>query len=76
MLDPDIRGCWFGLSPETTVADLARASLEGVAFSLRQGLEQLPDTPTSVSLIGGGGQELVWCQLLADVLEKDFMEAM
>ena len=68
VLDPDIRGCWFGLSPETTVADLARASLEGVAFSLRQGLEQLPDTPTSVSLIGGGGQEPVWCQLLADVL--------
>ena len=68
VLDPDIRGCWFGLSPETTAADLARASLEGVAFSLRQGLEQLPDTPTSVSLIGGGGQEPVWCQLLADVL--------
>ena len=68
VLDPDIRGCWFGLSPETTAADLARSALEGVAFSLRQGLEQLPDTPVSVSLIGGGGQEPVWCQLLADVL--------
>lgn len=68
VLDPDIRGCWFGLSPETTAADLARSCLEGVAFSLRQGLEQLPDTPVSISLIGGGGQEPVWCQLLADVL--------
>lgn len=66
--DPEIRGCWFGLSPETTAADLARSCLEGVAFSLRQGLERLPDTPVSVSLIGGGGREPVWCQLLADVL--------
>ncbi|MDY3281074.1 xylulokinase [Dysosmobacter sp.] len=68
VLDGDIRGCWYGLSPETTAADLARSCLEGVAFSLRQGLERLPDTPVSVSLIGGGGQEPVWCQLLADVL--------
>ena len=68
VLDADIRGCWFGLSPETTAADLARSALEGVAFSLRQGMEQLPETPVSVSLIGGGGQEPVWCQILADVL--------
>ena len=68
VLDPEIRGCLLGLSPETTAADLSRSCLEGVAFSLRQGLEQLPDAPVSVSLIGGGGREPVWCQLLADVL--------
>lgn len=68
VLDPNARGCFFGITAETTAADLARASLEGVAFSLRQGLEQLPGTPISVSLIGGGGQEPVWCQILADVL--------
>ena len=71
MLDPEIRGCFFGLTPETTAADLARACLEGVAFSLRQGLERLPDPPVSISLIGGGGQEAVWCQILADVLGHD-----
>ena len=69
VLDPNARGCFFGITAETTAADLARSCLEGVAFSLHQGLEQLPDTPASVSLIGGGGQEPVWCQLLADVLD-------
>ena len=68
VLDPNARGCFFGITAETTAADLARSFLEGVAFSLHQGLEQLPDTPASVSLIGGG-QEPVWCQLLADVLD-------
>ena len=27
--------------------------------------------PVSISLIGGGGREVVWCQLLADVLDHD-----
>ena len=71
VLDPDARGCFFGMTAETAAADLVRASLEGVAFSLRQGLEQLPVPPVSISLIGGGGREAVWCQILADVLGYD-----
>lgn len=68
VLDADVRGGWVGLTPETTPADLARACLEGVAFSLRQGLELLGQAPEELSLIGGGGREAVWCQILADVL--------
>lgn len=68
VLAPDARGCFFGLTAETAAADLARSCLEGVAFSLRQGLEQFSGPPVSVSLIGGGGRETVWCQILADVL--------
>lgn len=68
VLDPDARGCYIGLTPQTTAADLARAALEGVAFSIRQGLERLDAAPQSISLIGGGGRETVWCQILADVL--------
>ena len=68
VLDAGARGCSVGLTPETTAADLARACLEGVAFSLRQGLEQLAIPPETVSVIGGGGREACWCQILADVL--------
>ena len=68
VLDSAARGCYVGLTPETTAADLARACLEGVAFSLRQGLEQLAIPPETVSVIGGGGREACWCQILADVL--------
>ena len=31
-------------------------------------MEQFSEPPASSSLIGGGGQEAVWCQILADVL--------
>jgi xylulokinase len=71
VLDPDARGCYIGLTPRTTAADLARAALEGVAFSIRQGLERLDAAPQSVSLIGGGGREAAWCQILADVLGRE-----
>lgn len=71
VLDPDARGCYIGLTPQTTAADLARAALEGVAFSIRQGLERLDAAPQSISLIGGGGREAVWCQILADVLGRE-----
>ena len=68
VLDAAARGCFWGMTAETSASDLARACLEGVAFSLRQGLERLPVPPKSISLIGGGGRSAVWCQILADVL--------
>lgn len=71
VLDPDIRGGYVGLTPQTTAADMVRACLEGVAFSIRQGLEQLATRPREISLIGGGGREAVWCQILADVLGQE-----
>lgn len=68
VLDPDVRGMFVGLTPETAPEDLARAMLEGVAFSIRQGMEMLEVPPVSVSVIGGGGRVETWCQVLADVL--------
>lgn len=68
VLDPDVRGAFVGLTPQTTPADLARACLAGVACSIRQGFEKLGTAAETVSLIGGGARESVWCHLLADVL--------
>lgn len=76
VLDPDIRGAYLGLTPETAPADLARAALEWVAFSLRQGFDQLDAAPSgadTIPLIGGGSQEPVWYQLLADVLDHELL---
>ena len=71
VLAPEARGYFWGMTMETYAADLVRACLEGVAFSLRQGLEQFSTPPASLSLIGGGGRETVWCQILADVLGRE-----
>lgn len=71
-LDPHARGAWVGLGLHHTRAHLMRAALEGVAFSLKQGLEAITATGVTVSqlrLAGGGTLEPVWQQLLADVLQ-------
>ena len=69
VMNPNIRGAYVGLDPDTTKADMMRAALEGVAFSIRQGMESFDAKPTEISLIGGGARENAWCQILADVLE-------
>ena len=52
-----------------------RAALEGVAFSLRQGLTELDAEAAveSVSVIGGGSQSDAWRQILADVLGREIL---
>jgi xylulokinase len=70
-LDPEARGAWVGLGLYHTRAHLMRAALEGVAFSLKQGLEVLKATGitvTTLRLAGGGTLERDWQQLLANVL--------
>lgn len=68
VMDAQIRGGYYGLSPETTKEDMSRSCLEGVAFSIRQGIESIGVPPKKISVIGGGGRVKVWCQILADVL--------
>lgn len=70
VMDSRIRGCFIGLNPETDRRDMVRACLEGVAFSIRQGIESIGTPASSVSIIGGGGRVNAWCQILADVLHQ------
>ncbi|MDR1374358.1 MAG: hypothetical protein LBJ24_05235 [Treponema sp.] len=72
VMDPRIRGAYIGISHETGPAQMTRACLEGVAFSIRQGLEAMApgETPQKISLIGGGAKTLLWRQILADVLQS------
>ncbi len=70
-LNPDLRGSWTGLSLATTQADLVRAVLEGVTFSLRDALDIItPLAPLNEALTtGGGAQSDMWLQLTTDILE-------
>lgn len=71
VLDANIRGCYIGVNANTTKDDIVRSTLEGVAFSMKQGLIALGIAPTKVSLIGGGARESEWNQIFADVLGSD-----
>ncbi|MEH2167901.1 MAG: xylulokinase [Nostoc sp.] len=70
-LDPDTRGAFVNLSLAHTQADIIRAVLEGVAFSLRSALEVISAiTPIDQLLAtGGGARSHIWLQILADVLQ-------
>jgi xylulokinase len=71
--DADARGAFFGLSHETTRADLGRAVIEGVAFALADGQEALlaAGAPIGeVAVIGGGSRSTLWGRVLASALER------
>ncbi len=69
-LDPLARGAFIGLTARHTVAHMARAVMEGVVFSLRDGLEimrSLGIAPGQIRATGGGGKSPLWRQLQADI---------
>ena len=70
-LNPDARGGWLLASRRHGKEHFARAALEGVAFSIKDGFSALREAGTDVEqlrLAGGGTTEAQWRQLLADVL--------
>lgn len=71
IMDPKARGAWLNLQPGTSKGELMCAALEGVAFSIRDGLGALrkKQEVQEVRLAGGGSGDPRWQQLLADVLQ-------
>ncbi|HEX7908412.1 MAG TPA: FGGY family carbohydrate kinase [Paraburkholderia sp.] len=73
-LNPTARGGWLGLALDHTRGTMMRAAFEGVAFSLRAGLDAIRAsgaTVTSLKLAGGGSVDARWRQLLADALNVE-----
>jgi xylulokinase len=71
--DPSVRGGFIGLTLQTNRADLTRAVLEGVAFTLRDVFDTLTRNDLDVNrlmITGGGAQSELWRQIVADVLNK------
>ncbi len=72
-LDAGARGGWIGLTARHTRADLIRALIEGVSYSMRDCLdivESLGVAVQSVRASGGGAQSAFWRRLLAGILHK------
>jgi len=71
--DPNLRAAFTGISASTSLSDMARAVMEGVALSLRDGASVLESTGHamhSFRLIGGGARSDEWTQIMADVFSK------
>ena len=70
ILDEKASGMFFGIKEKTTKADLAKSVLEGCAFFIRQGIETMGEPIQKISMIGGGARSKIWCQIMADILQK------
>lgn len=68
--DPFLRGSFTGISLGVTRADLSRALLEGVAYSLRdcfRSIERMGLNAREFILIGGGARSALWSRIVCDV---------
>ena len=69
--DVNARGCFVGMSMDTSRADLTQAVLEGVAFAIRDSLEVARSLGLEISrskLCGGGAKSPLWRKIFANVL--------
>lgn len=70
--NPKLRGGFTGLSAQHTKAHFVRSVMEGVAFSLLDGINYLSQKGVEVGkkavVIGGGAKSKIWKQIVADVL--------
>ncbi|MFW9993065.1 MAG: FGGY-family carbohydrate kinase [Candidatus Odinarchaeota archaeon] len=73
--DDTVRGGLHNINLGHTRSHLIRGVFEGVAYNLRWALETVenlyPPPVTKVNIIGGGAVSDVWCQIFADVFNKE-----
>jgi xylulokinase len=79
LLNAGIGGVFWGLSYLTNRARMARAVMEGIAFSLYDCLlacESTGISPKKMIALGGGANSRVWLQIQADIYGKPLVVTM
>jgi len=69
----DIEGSFYGIKLTTTRAEIVRSLLEGIAYQIRANIEiheRLNTKIIEIRLYGGGAENDLWCQLIADITGK------
>ncbi len=76
--DNTIRSGIHNLSLTSTREDIVRAVFEGVAFNQRWVLKYVEKfigrKMPSLNIVGGGASSDVWCQIHADILDRDIKQ--
>lgn len=71
--DPQAKGVFYGVDFSKTRSHFIRASMEGVAFSLRHNLETAEQAGAGIRVLramGGAANSRLWTQMKADVTGK------
>jgi xylulokinase len=69
--DPLARGAFVGLTVRHRMADMVRATMEGVGFAMRDLVElsrMKGIMPTSAAISGGAANSSVWRQIMTDIM--------
>ena len=69
--DTGARGCFIGMTMDTTRADMTQAVLEGVAFAIRDSFEVARSLGVEIprsNVCGGGSRSRLWKTILANIL--------
>ena len=73
-----LRGGLYNISKTTNLDHIVRAFMEGVAYNTRWSLgyvEKFVKRPLSpLNIVGGGARSDVWCQIFADVLDREIRQ--
>ena len=77
--DHSVRGTLMNVSLKTTRTDLIRAVFEGVAFNSKWLLKYVEKFVGNrilnpINMIGGGANSNIWCQIFADVLNRNIRQ--
>jgi len=76
--DTCLRAGIYNISNTTTQDELVRALLEGVAYNTRWSLQYVEKFVgrrlNQLNIIGGGGKSDIWCQIFADVLDREIRQ--
>ncbi len=69
-----VTGMISGLTLATTRGDIAKGVLEGVAYYLKENIDNLPDELplNGFRVVGGGSRSDTWVGLLADIFDRPF----
>jgi len=67
------RASYTGISVRHTLADIVRATYEGVAFAMLDCYQHMPLTPNRITVCGGGANSKIWCQMFSDALGSDII---
>ena len=70
-MDTGSKGAILGLTAGTTLPEIYRACMEGVAYEMRLNYDALADSGirfTKLHATGGGAKSQVWMQMKADIL--------
>jgi xylulokinase len=72
-MDPKSKGCFWGLTLRHDMRHMVRAVMEGVVFSLREGLDIIQEIGVTIDRViasGGGANHRLWLELQADAFNR------